>query len=193
MSFTFKGTAGQTIEAMDGSTYTADANGIISGVDGSDVSSFITAGLQLLPTVIPVPVSITALTAALTAAAHAGRQINLNKVDGQTITLPAALGTGNEYPINIGTTVTSVGTVIQVANATDIIQGSVTQTGATGAATNFAAGASDDTLTLNGSTKGGFKGDTFTFVDVAAGLWQLKDGVTKITSTAATPFSAAVS
>ncbi len=139
----------------------------------------------------PGVVNVTTATLAVTAAAHAGKLVTLNRAAGITATLPAATGTGNPYFFQIGTTVTSNSTIIKVANGTDIIQGSASQTGATGAATRFVSGASDDTITLNGSTLGGFIGDFVKVTDSAAGVFMVEVS-TKITGSAATPFSATV-
>lgn len=131
------------------------------------------------------PVNITA-AGALSAAANAGRVNTVNSAAGIALTLPAALGTGNIYMLYIGTTVTSIGTTIAV-NGSDTMSGQALQAGATGAATAWNA-AANGTITLNGTTKGGFIGDFVTLVDIAAGVWDVQI-VSKITGTAATPFS----
>lgn len=132
-----------------------------------------------------VPTNMTA-AGALTAAVNANRINTVNSAAGIAITLPASTGTGNTYPIFIGTTITSGNTTI-TAIGSDKISGNAYQSGATGAATAFYI-ASGTTVTLNGSTKGGIKGDYMSFRDVSAGLWNIEiDG--SITSTAATPFS----
>ena len=138
--------------------------------------------------------TITSAVLVLTKKAHNGMIMVLSKVNGQTITLPAATGSGAVYRFVIGLTVTSVGTVIQVANTTDEFAGIVYQVDSdTGdALVAYPAVAADnfDTITLDGSLTGGLAGDEFEIVDVAAGLFKLI-GHTRGTGTVATPLSAA--
>ncbi len=140
---------------------------------------------------IPSPnvVNVTASTLAVTAAQHAGKTITLNRAAGIAVTMPAAIGSGTKYEFVIGTTVTSNTTTITKNGTpgTDTIAGNVAQTGATGASTRFNASAAG-TITLNGSTTGGFVGDKIVLIDIASGVFQV-EASTKITGTAATPFS----
>jgi len=116
----------------------------------------------------------------------------VNAAAGLTLTLPAAAGLGYTYRIFIGTTVTSNSVVVKVANASDTMSG-IAIAGADGGATVNAweTGASDDTITFNGSTTGGIKGDYIELVDCAANLWSVRVFGSS-TGTEATPFSATV-
>lgn len=135
--------------------------------------------------------SVTAATLAVTAAS-AGTVIPLNKADGQAVTLPAASGSGAEYRLFIGTTITSVGTTIKVASASDIMAGVALFANDTDASASlFETAADSDTITFNGSTTGGIKGTMVELIDVASGLWWVR--ITgAATGTEATPFSATV-
>jgi len=139
------------------------------------------------------PISATAATLALTLATHASTTVVANRAAGITMTLPAATGTGAKYKIVVGTTVTSNSLKVQVANATDVMTGTALfGQDAADTAVLFETAATDDTITLNGSTTGGIKGDIIELEDLASGLW----GVTvrgSATGTEATPFSATVS
>jgi hypothetical protein len=137
------------------------------------------------------PVAVTAATLALNAASHAGRLVVLDRAGGIAVTLPAATGSGAVYKLFVKTTFTSSATV-KVANSTDIMQGLAISVGAAGATTSWTAGATDDTVTLNGTTTGGLVGAQITLEDaVSAGVWVVR--VTgSITGTAATPFSSTV-
>lgn len=139
------------------------------------------------------PVNVTAATLAVTAADHASRVVTLNKADGQTVTLPAATGTGDDYRFFIGTTITSVGTVIKVASASDIMAGTAIVANDTDASASvFETAADSDTITLNGTTTGGYAGCMIELSDVASGVWWVR--VTgAATGAEATPFSATVS
>jgi hypothetical protein len=124
---------------------------------------------------------------------HGGTVVTLNAAAGLTVTLPAATGTGRMYRIVIGTTVTSNNYVVQVADATDVFIGNVVLgQDAADTAVLFECAADSDTITMNGTTKGGLKGDIITLVDVASNTWHLSM-IGAATSTEATPLSAAVS
>ena len=139
-------------------------------------------------------VGVTALTASktLNQTEHAGRLISLNAAAGLTITLPPATGSGDEYELFIGTTVTSNNYVFQVASASDVLSGSaLVSQDAADTAVMFETGATDDTVTMNGTTTGGLLGTTVRVRDVASGVFSyFSSGAA--TGIEATPFSAAV-
>jgi hypothetical protein len=122
--------------------------------------------------------------------AHAGNVVICNAAAGMTVTLPASSGKGDVYKLLVGTTVTSNNFIVQVANATDVMMGAVGLTTDIGG-TVMPTAATDDTITMNGSTKGGVKGSYVELKDVTAGFWLLS-GNLLCTGTEATPFSAAV-
>jgi len=140
-------------------------------------------------------ITITA-TDAITATEHANRKCYLGEVGGDaavTLTLPAATGTGNEYRFIVSVVNTS-NYVIQVANANDTIDGSVIlHQDSANTVVSFNTVAASDTITLNGTTKGGVSiGDELTLIDSLANQYTVK-GVLTASGTEATPFSAAVS
>jgi len=138
-------------------------------------------------------VSVTGATATVTAAAHSGRTVLLDRAAGQALTLPAATGTGNSYKFFVATTITSNSTTIKVADATDIMAGvAIVANDSDASASLFETAADSDTITFNGSTTGGIKGATVELQDVAANLWSVRI-VGAATGTEATPFSATVS
>ena len=127
----------------------------------------------------------------------AGKTIQLDTAAGTTITLPAALGTGNEFYFCTTTIATSGSHVIQVANATDVMTGALqvvdnadgtcTSFGTTGATTRRS-----DTITLNRTTQGSVHvAERICVKDVKAGHWSVW-GVVIATGSEANPFSAAV-
>jgi hypothetical protein len=140
-------------------------------------------------------VSITAADS-ITPAEHANRTLVFNVAAGVTVTLPAATGTGDVYKFVVGVTVTSVADVIQVANATDEFVGTMyqTDTDTTDTLASYPAldGDGFDTITMDGSTKGGIQGDSITITDIASGKF-LVEGFTNGSGTVASPWSAAVS
>lgn len=121
-----------------------------------------------------------------------GKVTTINAAAGLTATLPAATGSGAEYRFFIGTTVTSNNVIIQVANANDTMSGvAILGQDAGDTIVLFETASTTDTITLNGSTKGGILGDFIQLIDVAANKWYVKV-VGSATGTEATPFSAAV-
>lgn len=141
-------------------------------------------------------VNVTASTLAVKPDFHAGKLITLNRAAGIAVTLPAATGSGDAYEFVVGTTVTSNTTTIKVANASDVFVGFVIQAADGGATSNvYETASTDDTLTLDGSTKGGIKGDLFRLRDVkldgTTPVWLL-EGVTSATGVEASPLSATV-
>jgi len=134
-------------------------------------------------------------TGDITAAAHSGRKLYMGEVGGNaaaTFTLPAATGSGATYHFIVSVVNTS-NYVIQVANADDTIDGSVIlHQDSASSVVSFNTAATSDTITLNGTTKGGVSiGDELTLIDAAADQYIVK-GVLTASGTEATPFSAAV-
>jgi hypothetical protein len=123
----------------------------------------------------------------------ANTDVLVNAAAGLTMTLPAASGTGDEYSIVIGTTVTSNSVIIRVANAVDVLIGNAFQAVDSGTSVHgYETAADTDTITFNGTTTGGVRGDRVVLRDVAAGFWQVEI-FGSATGTEATPFSATVS
>jgi hypothetical protein len=138
------------------------------------------------------PVNATAASLSVTQATHAGRTVTLNRAAGIAVTLPAASGTGSVYQFVIGTTVTSNSTTIKVANSSDTMTGTAYVVSDNAAAVlGYRTGASDDTITLNGTTTGGLKGDLITIIDVGTNLFSVIVQ-SAATGSEATPFSATV-
>ena len=156
-------------------------------------------------------VSIGAGATSLTVDTHAGRMLYHNVAGAATLTLPAinsssdsgVAGPGNDpnsannlgasFEIYIGAD-KSGDFVLQVANASDTMTGNAlivdTDTNDTGE--GFMTAAASDTITLNGSTKGGKAGSIITCKAIGANRWgvQVTSGGT---GDLVTPFSAAVS
>ena len=136
----------------------------------------------------------------ITNALHAGRVLLMGEVGGDasaTFTLPAATGTGAEFKFIVSVVNTS-NYVIQVADATDTIDGSVVVTndstdGGTASLISWPTVAASDTITLNGTTTGGVNiGDYILLTDIATNQYSVS-GLLNASGTEATPFSAGVS
>lgn len=140
-----------------------------------------------------LPFNHTGATLALNASTHGFPAIvTVNRAAGSTLTLPAATGSGAEFDILVGTTITSNNLIVQVNRSADVMTGAVLMTQDAGdTVAGFETAADSDTITMNGSTKGGIKGDRIRLKDVAANLWHVQ-AVCAGTGTEVTPFSAAV-
>lgn len=134
--------------------------------------------------------TVTASTLTVTQADYNGQTIGLSRAAGITVTLPAATGTNAVYRFLVVTTVTSNSYKIQVANATDVLNGTLNVAGTTG--TPFGTLPASDTITMNGTTTGGIAGSYFELTDVASGIFAITGGGLIGSGTVATPFSAAV-
>lgn len=136
-------------------------------------------------------------TLAVTAALHAGRVVQFGKASGTIVTLPAALGTGHIFRFVIGVTATTNANIIKVANATDVMDGSLCvqqDTDADGTSKVWRADAGDDTMTFAGAaTTGGIVGGYIECVDYKAGFWSCRAFTQSGGGSEATPFSATVS
>ena len=118
--------------------------------------------------------------------------LTVNAAAGLTLTLPAAAGLGDMFRIFIGTTVTSNSVIIKVANSSDIMAGLALSAADGGDTVNgWETASTSDTITLNGTTTGGIKGDYIELVDCAANTWATLVRSSS-TGTEATCFSATV-
>jgi len=162
-------------------------------VTGGTISSATTAEVARVSDVSTRIVSVTTTPITGLEATHESKLVVLNKADGATFTLPAATGSGGVYKFVVGTTVTSNAYIIQVADGTDIMDGFVCTMDdtATPVPGGWVTAADSDTITLDGSTKGGIIGDTLELIDIAANQW-IVHGFLKQSGTEATPFSATV-
>jgi len=136
-------------------------------------------------------VNATAATLTVTEATHDGKVITLNRAAGIAVTLPAATGSGTHLRFFIGTTITSNSTTIKVVGNDTMVGSAVIAQDSADTAVMFEAGGTDDTITMNGSTTGGIKGDFVELIDIATDLWFVRM-TGSATGSEATPFSATV-
>ena len=137
-------------------------------------------------------VVISSSTATLNEADHAGKIIVLARAAGVTVTLPASSGNGAKYTFVVRTTVTSNNDIIKVANTSDSFVGRAIACADGGNGLNgWEVISGDDTVTLNGSTTGGYAGDTIELLDIGANKFAVNAFLNQ-TASEATPFSATV-
>ena len=134
--------------------------------------------------------TVTDSTVTIEKGPHLGMPIVLNRAAGCTATLPAATGSGNTYNF-IGAIDATGDQIIQVTGD-DTMAGVAYLGNDSAGASCFYTAAATDTITLNGTTKGGKKGWRVTCTDTAADTWSVMV-MSEASGTEATPFSAAVS
>lgn len=140
-------------------------------------------------------ITLNATSLSVTEATHDGRTIVMSHTAaGSTATLPAASGSGARFRFIVGAVNTN-NHIIKVANASDVLAGSVNILDNDAAAQGaYAASGTDDTLTLNGTTTGGQVGDWVELEDIKANVWAIRGQlVVPAGSNPADPFSATVS
>lgn len=126
---------------------------------------------------------------------ESGSLVVLDKADGITITLPTYASAGKPgmfFDFMVSVTSTSVGYKIITGAGTELMVGSIlncdTDTSDTVAIWKSLVGTSNISINLNGSTKGGIKGDTIRVTNLNSTTWQVT-GVTNGTGVVATPFA----
>jgi hypothetical protein len=136
-------------------------------------------------------VTVTSATISITDEAHVGQRIVMNRAAGITATLPEATGSGNRYEF-IGLADASGSQIIKVADNTDVMMGVAYLGNDSAGASCFYTADTSDTITLDGSTRGGLKGWRVVLDDIAANTWAVMV-MSEASGTEATPFSATVS
>lgn len=145
---------------------------------------------KLNPGVIPA-----GATKTLSRAVDSGKTVKLDTLAGSVVVLPPALGDGTRFRFLVSVLATSNAHIVKVGNAVDVFRGILLCLDSNLAAVNmwgFAAGATDDTVTLDRTNTGSVTlGEYFDVEDVAAGVWAVRGILSG--AAPATPFSATVS
>jgi hypothetical protein len=127
-------------------------------------------------------------TLAVTEALHDSKTVLLDRAAGIAVTLPVATGGGARYRFVVKTAA-SGGSYVLRGGASDVLRGNAIQFADGGNTVNgYEAGASDDTVTLNGTTTGGLAGDVVEFEDIAANVYAVSVNAAA-TGVEASPFS----
>jgi len=134
-------------------------------------------------------VTVTSATVTITPDAYLGTRIVLNRAAGVVATLPAATGSGNRYEFILAADATGAHTVQVVGN--DTMMGVAYLGNDAAGASCFYTADTSDTISLNGTTTGGYKGARIIVDDIAADVWAVLV-YSEASGTEATPFSAAV-
>lgn len=173
----------------------ANPNSFLNVLNGTETTQPLLLGAGTTLNGQPIPgsgatiVNSTATVIALTAAANANKTLVLDAAAASAITLPAATGTGNAYVVFIDTAATATASTISTVASGEVFKGICwAATTAANAVLGYVATATDNTISLNGTTKGGVKGDRIVMVDVKASTWSV-EMYTAPTGTTTTPFS----
>ena len=148
------------------------------------ISGFITAGNTSV-------VSLTADTT-LTVDSHAGRILTCNDADGKVTTAPSDPTDPNSLN-NLGASFTFVietaATDLDIkTDGTDKFVGGLYMGKSDAAGKTFISGASNDVITLNGSTKGGIAGTIIRVTAIASAKYAV-EGINLASGTVVTPFA----
>ncbi len=134
-------------------------------------------------------VNTTATSLALTSTLHANKVVVVDSAAPFAFTLPAATGSGDKYELFIDTPATTTTSTISTVASGETMAGLVVAVVTTSNnAKGYVATSTDNTISLNGSTKGGVKGDRIVLIDVKASQWAVTM-FTAPTGSDATPFS----
>lgn len=183
---------GDVLFVKSGGTIRVDAGGSITGADTVTGLLATAAELNRAADVSTRVVSL-AVTTAITELLHDGKLLVMDGAGGaRTFTLPAATGSGGKYRFIVGAVNTSNYLIKSVSGA-DHMCGTVLSESSTDSATDavnsWTAGATDDTITLDGTTMGGVSiGDWIEVTDIKLHVWAVR-GVLTQSGTEATPFS----
>lgn len=139
------------------------------------------------------PIVLDSATVNLNPERHGETVLVVDRAAGVTATLPDATGSGAKYTLVVKTTITSNSLIVKVPDADNTMTGTaILGQDAADTAVLFETASTTDTITMNGSTTGGIKGDIVECWDIAADLWFVRV-LGSATGTEATPFSATVS
>lgn len=175
---------GTELNLIDGVTATTAELNILDGVTATFTELNLIDGVTATTAELNDAADISAQAAiaangdtlVATAVLHAGKVVDFGKTDGTEVTLPAATGTGHTYTFVMSVAATSSANLIQVANATDVMDGSFAlqqDTDADGTVKMYRADVGDDSISFAGAaTTGGIVGTRVTCTDYISGFWQ---------------------
>lgn len=147
-------------------------------------------GVTVDPSNRLVTVAAATTTLSVTQALHANKIILLQSTGGLVITPPAATGTGAVYEFIFIATITGGSVTIdaKAGNASDQFFGRCYQLKVGTGEVVYAAISTANLMTIDGSTRGGIKGDFIRMIDVATNIWYVFFDSTA-SGTVATPFT----
>jgi len=174
----------------DGTFSSSDFNQVTGGIDLAGLTAT-AAEINRTCKNSTRPITGQGANLTVTQALHDGATISLDRAAGTAVTLPSATGSGMRLRFFVGITKSGGSDVITAAGAH--LFGSIVQGNDTGAAGLFGTGfctsaAGSTTITLNGTTTGGRKGDWIELEDIATSTWAVR-GMLNASGSEATPFA----
>lgn len=175
-------TTGKVVDELDITTPKFGGTAIVA--TAAEINRVADASTRIIPL---------AVSTAITEADHDGKTIVMGGAgSARTFTLPAATASGCRFRFVVGAVNTS-NYLIKSVVGTDLMEGIIfgasTGDSATDAARTWLSGATDDTITLNGTTTGGAAiGDWIEVEDISATGWAVRGMITQ-SGNEATPFS----
>jgi hypothetical protein len=157
---------------------------------GADIDELGVTSLTLVNALSgPAPARLVYTGARVLTAESNGALCVWNTAAGYTYTLPAA-ATGLYFDFVVATTITSVGAKVVTASG-DFIIGSILQIPDTAAqiVARAADGSTHTSWNGNGTTTGGYAGDSFRLTAISASQWVIHNGIGLATGSEATPFA----
>lgn len=134
------------------------------------------------------PFSVTTSTLTLNARDYGNRSVYLNRAAGVALTLPAATGSGTRFRVLVGTAASGGSYVISTTSG-ELFKGQAFGDDGDGEPANgWSTPSPCNTITMDGSTRGGVVGDVWEFEDIATDVWACLGFITQ-SGTEATPFS----
>lgn len=156
-------TAANPLQATDALMVYEASSGLVKQMPGAQVVAG-NAGI----------VSSTSTGLTITQTLHAGKVVLIAASAPAAITLPAATATGNKYTLVFTVAATATASTISRATSTDIFQGVALILATASVMSGFQTTATDNTMTFNGTSKGGIAGDMVEFWDIKSGVWEVK-------------------
>lgn len=133
-------------------------------------------------------VNTTATALALAVALHEGKTVKVSSTAPIAVTLPAATGSGAKFALVVAVAATATPHTISAAGTDKFVGVSLIQNTTTTQVAGFATTSTSNTISLNGTTKGGYVGDRVELEDIATGKFAVR--ITgKATGVVVTPFS----
>ncbi len=186
--------AGATVADLGTVALATFAGGTIADIGTVTAGIIGTATVAEIVRACDTSLKLVALTGTtpITEVLHEGKENFVTGTSAATYTLPEATGSGARYKFIIGEVNTSDNIFI-TPDLTDsdmmgkllMVDGNLSPA----VPIFFTAGASDNTITLNGAATGGAVGDWLEFVDVATDVWFVKGELSTATATPTTPFT----
>jgi hypothetical protein len=163
-------------------------NDLYNAQDALTIAAGSTCGGRGLKDGVNGVINTTVTQLTLSPAVHANKTLVVDSAAPIAITLPAATGTGDVYTIFIDTAATATASTILAAGSDKMYGVCLAATTASNAVKGYLITTGATTISLNGTTTGGVKGDVIYLTDCKASVWSV-EMTTAPTGTTATPFS----